>query len=152
MTSNAAKMSLEEKIVQKLKDETLFQMIGDEDSILELAKRALREALFQPTKVTEGSGYNARTVSKPSVVMQVAEDVAREAVQKAAREHIDALMKREDVQKLLREVTPSILVAVVAGNIQDSFTAYSMNAKHEAVEQVRDSLQRAGILDYGVVL
>lgn len=46
MSDNSPKMTLEERIVQTLKDDSLMKLVGDEDAITELVKRAIsRSAL-----------------------------------------------------------------------------------------------------------
>ena len=81
-------MSVEQKIVQKLKDETIYQLIGDEDAIEALVGRAIKEALLQERRVLDG--YSARTVDSP--IVAAARDVATQAMKILIQREVDAVV------------------------------------------------------------
>lgn len=107
MSSNSVTMTLEQRIVQNLKDDTLMKLVGDEDAITELVNRAVREALFQKREVKEG--YNTYTVSSP--VMDAAKKVAEAYAAKA----VEALAADDELANAVRDAFLSSLPAAITG-------------------------------------
>lgn len=62
--TNERAMTLEDKIVQELKADTLGKLV-DEDGLKKLVERAIREALYQPR--VQGTGFNAERKDSPVV-------------------------------------------------------------------------------------
>lgn len=100
--TNEAKMTLEEKLVQRIKSDTLMSAIGDEDMLTELVKRALREALFQERTV--GTGYHSR--KEPSLAVSEAQKIAAEAITRLAQEMFEEVVARPDVRKAINDAMP----------------------------------------------
>ncbi len=100
--SNSQKMSLEDKIVQRLKDKDLYELVGDEESINELVKRAIQEALFKPVVVS--IGLYSQTQTKPSVSVSAAIEVAEKAAQNVVESLVDDLAKNPEFKSAVMAV------------------------------------------------
>lgn len=74
--TNSVKMTFEEKVIQHIKTQGIAALVDDETALLDLAKRAVNEALFK-NKIVE-RGYNHRE-EVLSPVMQAASDIAKQA-------------------------------------------------------------------------
>lgn len=111
--SNSAAMTLEERVVQKIKDDTLMAVIGDEDAILELTKRALREALFQPRRNPDQGYGSSRELDSPVV------EAAREAARNVAKSIAETLLADEEVRVKVAEAVAKAVPAAIAGQIHD---------------------------------
>lgn len=57
MTNNSLGMTFEERIVSTLKDDKLMALVGDEDAITDLVKRAISETLFKPVVTKDRYGH-----------------------------------------------------------------------------------------------
>ena len=110
---NSAAMTLEERVVQKIKDDTLMAVIGDEDAILELTKRALHEALFQPRRNPDQSYGSVRELDSPVV------EAAREAARLLAKGIASTLLADEDVKVKVGEAIAKAVPAAIAGQLHD---------------------------------
>lgn len=87
--SNEVKMTLEERIVQQIKSDTVMSLVGDEDAITELVKRAIQEALFQPRRVP--NSYSRESVDSP--VVATARDVAVKVATKTAESMVKTILE-----------------------------------------------------------
>lgn len=118
--SNEAKMTLEEKMVQTLKSNHLMKLVGDEDAITELVKRAINEALYQPRRIPQSYG---RYDEKDSLVVELSRDVAREAAVAVSKEITDQLIEdekfRATVKKAMMSCIPDIMMNAFDYNIKD---------------------------------
>ena len=127
--SNVAKMTLEEKLVQHLKKDTLMNAIGDEDMMTELVKRALHEALFQERSV--GQGYDTR--KEPSLAVQTAKQIASEACAEVAREMFAEVVERPAVKQAIHDALPHLVLNAlkdaVAGDVRNAFSQASLDAE-----------------------
>lgn len=138
MSSNSEQMTLEERVVQTLKDDTLMKLVGDEDAIAELVKRALYEALYQPKRIPKGyGGYEQRD----SVVVAAARNAATEACAKAVPELVASMFEREEVKKALADA----VAAAVPGLIHEGVRMAMESTAHFAVENLREQLRLAGV-------
>lgn len=123
--TNEAKMTLEERIVQSLKNDSLMKLVADEDAVTELVKRAIQEALYQPRRVEQGYG---RFEQKDSIVVAAARDMA----EKVVRAHIDtmmtALMADKDFRKTVEDQMLRAIPGVMMMKFQEQieFTATNM--------------------------
>lgn len=80
MTSNSENMTLEEKIVQHLKSDTLGKLV-DEDALAKLVSRAIEESMFKERRVPgENTWSSPRVFSSP--VVEAAQEVGRTAAKK----------------------------------------------------------------------
>lgn len=95
--SNEVKMTLEERIVQQIKSDTVMSLVGDEDAITELVKRAIQEALFQPRRVP--NSYSRESVDSP--VVATARDVAVKVATKTAESMVKAILEDKATKEAL---------------------------------------------------
>jgi hypothetical protein len=122
-------MTLEEKLVQRIKGTTLFELVEDEEALRVLTDRAIKEALFKPREIK--NGYH--TVLTDSSVVAA----AREAVQGFIRErlaaHLDTLMadpeQAKEVRSIIADLMPQALRDVLGGLLSNYTRAQEDHAK-----------------------
>ena len=134
--SNEAKMTLEEKITQRIKDDTLMAVVGDEDAITDLVKRALDEALFQPIRIRkEYGGYD----EYDSPVVAAARDAAKEVCGNITEHLTKHLLDNEEVRKAIIDHVvaslPNIIGEIMAGTLR-SHAEITKNNLREKLMQV----------------
>ena len=74
--ANSVKMTFEEKVIQHIKTQGIAALVDDETALLDLAKRAVNEALFK-SRIVERGYNNREEILSP--VMQAASDIAKQA-------------------------------------------------------------------------
>lgn len=135
--SNAKGMTLEARIVQTLKDDHLMKLVGDEDAITDLVKRAITEALFQPRRISGGYG---RIEETDSVAVSAARNIAEKAASKLAGDLITSVMEDAAFQERVKVAMLQAIPSVMMKGFDDSIR----NAAQQAVLEQLDCL-RAGI-------
>lgn len=140
--SNSPQMSLEERLVQKLKDETFMSLIGDEDAITELVKRALKEALCQPIRVErQYGGYDLRD----SIVVTAARAVANDLVRKHMETVLTDLSKDEGFNKMLHEAIAAALPYAITNRLTDLITQATQQEQSRTISVVQEAIKRGYI-------
>lgn len=137
MSSNSPKMTLEERIVQTIKSDTLMALVGDEDAITELTKRAIHEALYQPQKVV--GPYSTSTIDSP--VVAAARDVAKKAAEQVSKEMIEELCMRADFRAAVRQAIAEIMPATMEAFCLNMVGQVTSRAKVDAVVQVQEIIR-----------
>lgn len=137
MSSNSPKMTLEERIVQTIKSDTLMALVGDEDAITELTKRAIHEALYQPQKVV--GPYSTSTIDSP--VVAAARDVAKQAAQQVVKEMVDALVADDAFRASVRQAIAETFPGAIADFTYNAVTLVSQRTKTDAVMQVQELIR-----------
>lgn len=137
--TNSTKMTLEERIVQTLKDDSLMKLVGDEDAITELVTRAIREALFQPIRVPRsyGGGYD----EKPSLVVQAAKDVADKFAQKTCDILFDELVADPEKKKLVYATIVDMLPNHINTYMDNTLRNMLERSSYDAINKLRDMLK-----------
>jgi hypothetical protein len=125
MTSNSGKQTLEERLVETIKDTTLFNLVKDEDAITDLVTRAIKEALFQPKRISTGYG-NHKEEDSPLVAAtrKIAEDYAKQMVQKI----VDQLLADPENIKKIRDAILILLPSAISGSLTYSLEQMKINA------------------------
>ena len=142
MSDNERKMTLEEKLVQKIKTDSLMSLVGDEDALLELTKRALNEALYQPRH--EKVGYSTHTRDSPVVA------ASRKAADMACTVIADRIIKeimsdktvREEINKAIGVMLPS----VIRGWLETGLSTHLEKASADAQSNLREALAAQNII------
>lgn len=111
MSNNSTSMSLEDRIVQEIKDQSLFKLVGDEDAIRNLVERAVKQAIFEPR--TTGAGYERRTTD--SIAIATAKEVAKKAAADLLASMCAELAKDESFQKAVAAAISAQLPAAISG-------------------------------------
>lgn len=141
-TGNAPKMTLEEKIVQTLKDEKLYALLGDEDAITELVKRAIHEALYQPQRVPKSYGGWDQ---KDSIVVETARTIAASGAAQIMKVLVDEILANQSIKKLLNDAIATALPQVLSTYLAGAIGAFSFNQSQETINKVRDAIQNRSI-------
>lgn len=142
MSNNEKAMSIEDKLVQHMKSDTIGKLV-DEDALVELAKRAIHESLFKERIVDNGS-YNGRKVVQ-SPVVQAANDVADKLCGDAAKEILAQLMNDDGVREAVLEAISIALPQAILNGLSGAYrNAMEIQSNH-AVQTLRIKLHDAGI-------
>lgn len=115
MTDNSKNMTLEERLVQHIKGTALMTLVGDEDALTELTKRAVHEALFASRRVQSSNGYSTYDDKSPAVKM--AEEVVAKAYERIVEAEVVAMMAdpkvRETLQRAIVMMVPNIMEKIL---------------------------------------
>jgi hypothetical protein len=140
--SNESKMTLEERIVQNIKSDTLMTLVGDEDAILELTRRAVSEALYQPRRVKKDwGGWD----DKDSPVTEAAREVAKKAIEKIAEAEIERLTSDPAVIQQVRECLAVAFPDAMGSRMYAFVDAAIQRTKMETFGAVQEAI-RNGII------
>lgn len=137
--SNAAKMTLEEKLVQHIKDVGLGALIDDEDAITELTRKAVQQALITPRK-ERVNDWSSRDVPAPAV--QAAEAIAKRAIEKIVDEEVERLKADPGTMKAVREAMALMWPKV----IHDKMNGFYDYAIQNAAIEAGNTLRNAGVI------
>jgi hypothetical protein len=138
--SNAAKMTVEEKLVQHLKESALAALIPDEDTITELTKRAVYEALFKD-RLVEGS-YSRTTVMSPAVL--AAGELAKKAADKVIAAEIEKLAGDDKFKALVLDALAKSLPVAIRDQSRGFLENVIGQASTESFNRVADFVRNGG--------
>ncbi len=141
--TNAAKQSLEEKIVQNLKEEKIYALLGDEDALTDLVKRAIHEALFQPTY--QNDSYGRVTTTKDSIVVAAAKEVAQRAATKIVQDMVAEIMANEQIKAAVNLAIAQSIPAAISGSLNTALSIYQQNTVADAFVKVTDAIRNRTI-------
>lgn len=96
MSSNSANMNIAERLAQRIKESELGALI-DEDSLSEIAKKALEEAFFKPRH--EGGYSNGKTL--PPLIVEQAGEAFKTAIADAIKPLVATLIADPKFNKLI---------------------------------------------------
>lgn len=133
--TNSAKMSLEERLVQHIKDVGLGALIDDEDAITELTRRAVDQALFQPIRVTDRYGRTEET--KDSLVVEAARGIARAALDKLVAEEVERVKADPQAMAAIRAAMAVALPDILSRHSAMLFSDAARSGANLAVEELR---------------
>ncbi len=109
---NSKAMTVEDKLVDKFKNQGLAMLIEDEDAITELARRAIDKALFaEIPDPDDRSSYGRKNI--PGVVVTAAREVAKLAAQKVIKEEMEKLTANPNFIQSVREALATALVSAI---------------------------------------
>ncbi|HXJ61857.1 MAG TPA: hypothetical protein VNU68_34900 [Verrucomicrobiae bacterium] len=132
-STNSATMSLEERIVQRLKDDTLMSLIGDEDAMTELVRRAVKQALFDRRQIKEG--YHTREIASPAVAAAESTAVAM------CKTVMGELLADPKVKQTIRDAILDVLPQAMLTFLGNSMSSLLQMASENAVQRVRQLKQ-----------
>jgi hypothetical protein len=135
MSSNAPAMTLEQRIVQNLKDDTLMKLVGDEDAMTELVKRAVHEALFKSRTVRDGS-YSTKEVDTPVV------EAARATAARLAQAAVDEVLSSPENRRRVLDAIVDLLPAAITGYLSGAVGSLVNTASNDAIRRVMELKQQ----------
>lgn len=138
MSANSPQMTLEEKIVQKIKESALGSLVGDEDALTELTKRGIHEALFQPIRMQKQYGG---WEDKDSPVVAAARKIADEAVKKIVEAEIVRLMRDVKVQKAVMDAMIAVVPNIIATRAYELINEASRDSAQRAMNALTDAMR-----------
>lgn len=113
---NMRNETIVDRVVERLKLQPIGDLITEED-LHDIVKMAIPKTFFEPRRIQEGSGYNARTIDKEPLLIEIMRDlltpVIREQVQEFMSENRETTLEfwkdvlsqgvKQYVEKLQRE-------------------------------------------------
>jgi hypothetical protein len=139
MPSNERKMTLEEKLVQNIKSDTIMALVGDEDALLELTKRAINEALYQPIRTKDS--YGRINEAKDSPVVAAARSIANTACQSIANDMIAEMMQSEAVKDKVQEMIAATMPVVIRDWLEAGLSSKLEQSISEAKVTLIDAMK-----------
>lgn len=140
MNTNAQKMTLEEKLVQHIKEVGLGALIQDEDAITELTRRAVTEALIQPRKLPNPNGYGYKEDDSP--VVEAARAIAKQAVERVLEKEIVKLMEDPKIMLQIREAFALMAPKILEQKMYDLYDRMAIRNSLEATRLIQEAFSR----------
>jgi len=138
-------MTIEEKVVQRIKDDSLALLIGDEDAIRTLAERAIEEAFFQPERVGDLSRpWEIKEKDSPCI------HAAREAAKGIAEQVTQEIMNNPKLKARIAKMVIELLPATIIESIQYGFkNNIQMEAENSIASLKSDLASHLGVANMG---
>lgn len=133
--SNSKAMTIEDLLVQRLKTDTLYQLVGDEDALRELTTKALEKALF--TTKTVYNDYTRETKELRSAVLQAAEVPVKELVLDVMKTLSDDPAFRELVRQAVLASIPTAIKEYSKGLVTSLLNQAEVNTLNQIVNYNR---------------
>lgn len=144
MSSNSKNMTLEDKLVQNIKETQLGALIGDEDALAELTKRAVDEALFKTTYKKEGSGFHEKIVTVPPLVVQVAREQAEKVTKTFLDQQFKEIMENPETMKAINDAIVTLLPGIVSGFVDQQIRDLKYNTQRAALNNLMTVFSQIG--------
>ena len=135
MSSNSQQMTIEEKVIQKIKSDSLMQIIEDEDSLTELAVRAVKEAFFNERTVPDGS-WSTKRVTSP--VVNAASKLANSMAERAVKALLEDPEMKARVQELIIQLLPAAILGMLDTNLRYAVQSESQTRINAFINDVRN--------------
>lgn len=135
---NATKMSLEQRFVQNLKEERLFALLGDEDALTELVKRAIHEALYQPERIHAGYG---RIEEKDSIVVKTAKEIAARVADKLIADMATELLADQTVRLAVLEAMARGIPEAIRNGLYGAVQSFGTQTADATLMRVQDAIR-----------
>lgn len=122
MTSNSEKMSIEDKLVEFLKNQGMSVLVSDDMALTELATKAINDAVFKDRKVPNPNrgGWNSPDyLTKPSIVMEAAQRTVEEATRQVMPTVVESLVRDEGFLATLRTAAMLSILGGIPSCVQD---------------------------------
>jgi len=142
MTENSKSMTLEEKLVQHIKDIGLGALIEDEDAITELTRKAVDAALIQKRLVRDGS-YSTKEIDSP--VVEAARAIATEALKQIFDVRVKALFDDPATATALNEALASALPGALRDAMQSLLGMALQRTEMNTQANLMNALRQRGI-------
>lgn len=125
--SNSPQMTLEERITQTIKSESLLAIVGDEDAINEMVIRAIDAAIIQPRTIEDN--YYSKKHDSPAV--EAAREVAQRAAERVTEQMIEKIAADPEFVKLFKEALLTAMPHAMMNSFRSSVatTAEEISAK-----------------------
>jgi hypothetical protein len=131
-TSNSKGMSFEEKLIAMIQNDSMMKLVDDDAAMLDLAKRAVEKAVFEPRRKMESGHWNSNNmIPSPAVV------AAQHAAEKIADKIVGDIFSSEDMVKQIRSLTMKMLPDILQNKIITSLEGMARREAGEAIEQFR---------------
>ncbi len=127
--SNSKEMTLEERLVQTIKNESLMKLVGDEDAITQLVTRAIQEALFQPRRVARDYGIIEQM---DSPLVEITRSCARTYADTIAKTIIEELLTDSKNKTILQNAIIAWIPAAINDHLRAAISSmgYSLVQEH----------------------
>ena len=136
-------ITIEEALLKKIKDEGLQLIIDDDEILMALAKKAMKEALFQPRRVAKG-GYSYGYDEEDSPVVESARKIADEVTTRMAQELMGELVRDDEFRESVVKYMVMALPVVLRNVWQDSFSQTAHLEQDNLVKIMQNRLALPG--------
>lgn len=144
MSSNSEKMTLEEKVVQQIKDTKVAELIVDEEALTELVCRAVKAAVFEPQTVMGKDNWGSPQPTKiEPLVIQEARNVVREQINKLADETIRGILEKPEVVAAVQEAITENMAAVLLKEMQNAAYSAMQNYAAYSFSKFKEQINKA---------
>jgi dGTP triphosphohydrolase len=140
-------MSVEDLLVADLKANRLGALIGDEEALAKLAKRAINEALFKEREEYRGSGYSQSTVKLPSPVMQAAQDVCKAAIDKLMTDMIAEMLDNPETMKIVKEAIAGLLPSIIIRHVDMTAMELYRRTQADTIQKLATAFMQSGKME-----
>ncbi len=120
--TNSQNMTLDQLVVQKIKNESLFALVGDEDFLAKLTKRAIDEALF-----SKGHAITLDGKAPLPPVVDLAKEHIRRVLDDKVQIWVKEFMDRPDIDNLIRQVILAAFADTIFEATKNGLTGYFYN-------------------------
>lgn len=142
MSDNASKMTIQERLAQRVKESPIGMLI-EEDDLTEMAARALTEAFFSDNVVKDRYGHVERRTEAAAIT--IAREVFTDVMKQRITKIVDDLTKtpafNEAFGAALSKAMVDILPAVMAGHarqiVVNAVVKSAEHSSHELHETLR---------------
>ena len=134
--SNSQKMSMEERLAQRLKDSELGAFFEDDD-LIEIVKRAVERAFFTGR---DTGGYNS--TRKPPIIVEMAEEIFREAMKEYVAEAAKVLVAKPEFRELAGQYMVMALPQVLRESMQGMVFNSVSQMSHELEGRLKTEMSQ----------
>lgn len=126
MVDNASKMTVSERLAQRIKQSELGTLL-DEDDVTDIARTAIERAFFETQKRTDGY----RTFESPPAIVEMAQACFKPIMEEMARKVVTRLANGEDFRNQLAMHVMQVLPAVLSGQARQILNqSFAQSAQH----------------------
>lgn len=130
MISNSTKMTFEDKIVQRIKETSVYELVQDEDTLRGLTERAIKEALFGTEKKYYGN-------QDKGPIVAAAEAVARQL----AKDAVERVLNDPEVMKRLHHHLAIALPGIITSSIENGFETKMRDQVSQSTDDLRTAIR-----------
>lgn len=139
--SNSIKRTLEERITEKIRDESLLAILGDEDAITEMVRRSVHEALF-----SEIPAQSRNEKPRPSPLVATAGELAKKLCDSHLTPMFDKMLEDPEIKQVIVNTMIRLLPEVIYNSMFEKFNQSLETTKVLATNDIRSILMEKGLI------
>lgn len=135
--SNSQKMTMEERLAQRLKDSELGTFFEDDD-LTEIVSRAVERAFFKGRE--EGTSYNSKRL--PPIIVEMAEETFRTAMKEYVNAAAAELVKKPEFQEMAAQYMLMALPQVLRDSVNGMVFQTVTNISYELEQRLKQEMSQ----------